>query len=153
MDLCTVKHEGVLHVSTRRYVPLPTGPKHNGPNAYITRNIAPTRRMNTYIISPASSATHIYRRTRLPLSRTLTISPPMALSLSSDVLVLLLGVVLAALYLFRDQIFSSSPKPKTTAVPVKETNGQGNPRDFVAKMKAGVRRSLLPFSSILINIL
>lgn len=69
----------------------------------------------------------------------------MALSLSSDVIVLILGVVLAALYLFRDQLFSSSPKPKTSAVPVKETTGQGNPRDFVAKMKAGVSRFFSTF--------
>jgi hypothetical protein len=64
----------------------------------------------------------------------------MALSVSLDVLVLVLGVVLAALYLFRDQVFSSSPKPKTTSLPAKEANGHGNPRDFVAKMKAGVSR-------------
>ena len=62
----------------------------------------------------------------------------MALPISSDTLVLVLGVVLAALYLFRDQIFNSSSKPKTPVVPVKETNGNGNPRDFVQKMKAGV---------------
>lgn len=62
----------------------------------------------------------------------------MAISVSSDVLVLVLGVVLAALYLFRDQVFSSSTKAKTTSLPAKETNGHGNPRDFVAKMKAGV---------------
>ena len=58
---------------------------------------------------------------------------------SSDVIVLALGVILAALYLFRDQIFSS----KTSSVPVPTTKsaaGEGNPRDFVAKMKAGVRR-------------
>jgi NADPH-ferrihemoprotein reductase len=67
----------------------------------------------------------------------------MALTPSSDVLVLVLGIVLAALYLFRDQIFSSSPKQKsTTSLPAKEANGHGNPRDFVAKMKAGVRRFL-----------
>jgi NADPH-ferrihemoprotein reductase len=62
----------------------------------------------------------------------------MAPSASPDVIVLVLGVVLAALYLFRDQIFSSSPKPKTASPPAKEANGHGNPRDFVEKMKAGV---------------
>jgi hypothetical protein len=62
----------------------------------------------------------------------------MALSTSPDALVLVLGIVLAGLYLFRDQVFSSSSKPKTTTLPVKEANGHGNPRDFVAKMKAGV---------------
>lgn len=66
----------------------------------------------------------------------------MALPISSDTLVLVLGVVLAALYLFRDQIFNSSSKPKTPVVSVKETNAlDGNPRDFVQKMKAGVCRS------------
>jgi hypothetical protein len=67
-------------------------------------------------------------------------SPPMAVSASLDVIVLALGIVLAALYLFRDQVFSSSPKPKATLLPAKEANGHGDPRDFVAKMKAGVRR-------------
>lgn len=64
----------------------------------------------------------------------------MAVSSSSDVLVLALGVVLAALYLFRDQLFAAA-KPK--AIPIstgKASNGSGNPRDFVAKMKEGVCR-------------
>ena len=69
----------------------------------------------------------------------------MALPISSDTLVLVLGVVLAALYLFRDQIFSSSSKSKTPVPLVKEANGHGNPRDFVEKMKAGVCRSLFTF--------
>lgn len=69
----------------------------------------------------------------------------MAISVSSDVVVLALGVVLASLYLFRDQLFSSSPKPKTTTPAVKEANGSGNPRDFVEKMKAGVRHLPLSF--------
>jgi len=74
----------------------------------------------------------------------------MALSTSPDALVLFLGIVLAGLYLFRDQVFSSSSKPKTTTLPVKEANGHGNPRDFVAKMKAGVRHFLLPISHVFI---
>jgi len=58
---------------------------------------------------------------------------------SSDVIVLGLGAVLAGLYLFKDTLFSSS-KPKIAAVPTKGTaNGSGNPRDFIAKMKEGVR--------------
>jgi NADPH-ferrihemoprotein reductase len=77
----------------------------------------------------------------------------MTLPISSDVLVLVLGVVLAALYLFRDQVFSSSTTPKTTTPAVKETNGHGNPRDFVAKMKAGVCRSLIFPSCVLIIML
>src|SRR6267142_366944 len=78
---------------------------------------------------------------------------PMTLSVSSDVLVLVLGVVLAALYLFRDQVFSSSTTQKTTTPAVKETNGHGNPRDFVAKMKAGVCCSLIPPSFVFLIIL
>lgn len=58
---------------------------------------------------------------------------------SSDVVVLGLGVVLAALYLFKDSIFTVS---KAKAVPVAPTkgaaNGGGNPRDFIAKMKDSV---------------
>ncbi|KAI0269857.1 NADPH-dependent cytochrome P450 oxidoreductase [Gloeopeniophorella convolvens] len=69
----------------------------------------------------------------------------MALSASSDVIVLLLGVVLASLYLFRDQVFSS--KPKTSAAPVKEAGGHGDPRDFVAKMKAGKKRLVIFYGS------
>lgn len=64
---------------------------------------------------------------------------------TSDTIVLALGVVLAALYLFRDQLFSPS---KTTAAPSTTTrsvaaNGSGNPRDFIAKMKEGVRLDFL----------
>jgi NADPH-ferrihemoprotein reductase len=73
----------------------------------------------------------------------------MAITASSDVVVLVLGVVLASLYLFRDQLFGSSPKPKTTAPTVKEANGHGDPRDFVEKMKAGVRHLLISFYHIL----
>lgn len=75
----------------------------------------------------------------------------MAITASSDVVVLALGVVLASLYLFRDQLFNSSPKPKTTAPTVKEANGHGDPRDFVEKMKAGVRHLLISFYYILKN--
>ncbi len=72
---------------------------------------------------------------------------------SSDVIVLVLGVVLASLYLFRGHLFNSSPKSHTTVTSVnKEENGNGNPRDFIEKMKAGVRHFLLPFYYIL-NIL
>ena len=56
---------------------------------------------------------------------------------SSDVIVLALGVILAALYLFRDQLFAAS-KPKTAPVASKSNAGGGDPRDFVAKMKEGV---------------
>ncbi|EED86084.1 predicted protein [Postia placenta Mad-698-R] len=56
---------------------------------------------------------------------------------SSDVLILAVGLVLAAVYLFRDQLFSASkPKSAPVAAP-KGGAGSGNPRDFVAKMKEG----------------
>ncbi|KAI0004494.1 NADPH-dependent cytochrome P450 oxidoreductase [Russula compacta] len=71
----------------------------------------------------------------------------MAVAASSDVLVLALGFALAALYLFRDQVFSSSPKQKTPTLPVNEANGDGNPRDFVAKMKAGKKRLVIFYGS------
>lgn len=67
----------------------------------------------------------------------------MAVASSSDVLVLALGVVLAAVYLFRDQLFAAS-KPKSVPVAASKTsNGSGNPRDFVAKMKEGVSTACL----------
>ncbi|KAH7885100.1 hypothetical protein F5I97DRAFT_1331048 [Phlebopus sp. FC_14] len=70
----------------------------------------------------------------------------MAVASSSDVAVLALGVVLAAAYLFRDQIFSSSPKPVPVA-PSKLANGHGNPRDFVAKMKEAKKRIIIFYGS------
>lgn len=65
-------------------------------------------------------------------------SAEMAATSSSDVVILGLGVIIAALYLFKDSIFSSKAKsvPVTTSKAV--ANGGGNPRDFVAKMKEGV---------------
>ena len=57
---------------------------------------------------------------------------------SSDVAVLAVGIVLAAVYLFKDQIFTGS-KPKSVPVPAaRAAAGGGNPRDFIAKMKEGV---------------
>lgn len=56
----------------------------------------------------------------------------------SDIIVLALGVILAAVYLFRDQLFAAS-KPKTVPTSSSKANaGGGNPRDFIAKMKEGV---------------
>jgi len=66
---------------------------------------------------------------------------------SSDVLILSLGVALAALYLFRDKIFAAS---KSKVVPVttsKAANGSGNPRDFIAKMKEGKKRLVIFYGS------
>ena len=56
---------------------------------------------------------------------------------TSDVAILGLGVILAGTYLFRDQIFASKQKLVPVA-PAKTSNGHGNPRDFIAKMKEGV---------------
>ena len=63
-----------------------------------------------------------------------------AMASSSDIAILTLGVVLAAVYLFREQIFAASkPKPAHIATStLKTSNGSGNPRDFIAKMKDGV---------------
>ena len=79
------------------------------------------------------------------LNRT-TFAPPVLLPLAniimassvSDIVILSVGVILAALYLFRDQLFAAS-KPKTAPIASsKATNGSGNPRDFIEKMKLGV---------------
>ncbi|KAF4562582.1 NADPH-cytochrome P450 reductase [Pleurotus pulmonarius] len=71
----------------------------------------------------------------------------MASSSSSDVLVLAVGVALAAIYLFRDQLFAQA-KPKSVPVPTsKASNGSGNPRDFIAKMKEGKKRLVIFYGS------
>jgi NADPH-ferrihemoprotein reductase len=73
----------------------------------------------------------------------------MSVSSSSDVVILALGVVLAAVYLFRDQIFVPS---KGNAIPSAATKvlDSGDTRDFVAKMKAGVSVSSLDIHIYLI---
>ncbi|THV04462.1 putative cytochrome P450 oxidoreductase [Dendrothele bispora CBS 962.96] len=72
----------------------------------------------------------------------------MASTSSSDVIILALGVALAALYLFRDQIFAAS-KPKAVPTTTSRSNAgdDGNPRDFVAKMKAGKKRLVIFYGS------
>ncbi|KAJ7288576.1 putative cytochrome P450 oxidoreductase [Mycena rebaudengoi] len=70
----------------------------------------------------------------------------MASSSSSDVIILGLGVALAALYLFRDQLFAAA-KPKAVPLPTKVANGSGNPRDFIAKMKEGKKRIVIFYGS------
>ncbi|KAG2065705.1 riboflavin synthase domain-like protein [Suillus decipiens] len=71
----------------------------------------------------------------------------MAVASSSDVAILALGVVLAAAYLFRDSIFSSSTSKAVPVAPSKLGNGHGNPRDFIAKMKEGKKRLIIFYGS------
>ncbi|KAG1776177.1 hypothetical protein EV702DRAFT_971934 [Suillus placidus] len=71
----------------------------------------------------------------------------MAVASSSDVAILALGVVLAAAYLFRDSIFSSSTPKAVPVAPSKLANGHGNPRDFIAKMKQGKKRLIIFYGS------
>ncbi|KAF8635970.1 hypothetical protein AX15_000134 [Amanita polypyramis BW_CC] len=66
---------------------------------------------------------------------------------SSDVFVLAVGVILAAVYLFRDQIFSPSTSTTAPTAPKAVGNGSGNPRDFVAKMKEGKKRLVIFYGS------
>ncbi|KAF8895295.1 putative cytochrome P450 oxidoreductase [Infundibulicybe gibba] len=71
----------------------------------------------------------------------------MASNSSSDVVILALGVALAALYLFRDSLFAAS-KPKAAPITQsKAANGSGNPRDFIAKMKEGKKRLVIFYGS------
>ena len=73
-----------------------------------------------------------------------TFSPdPPAMVASSDVFIVSIGVVLAALYLFRDQLFSASKSKTIPPVTSKHANGSANPRDFIAKMKEAVSTNLL----------
>jgi NADPH-ferrihemoprotein reductase len=74
------------------------------------------------------------------VNRNTTFSPavPVMATSSSDLFILSIGVALAALYIFRDQLFSAA-KPKEASIPAsKQANGSGNPRDFIAKMKEAV---------------
>lgn len=71
----------------------------------------------------------------------------MAVASSSDVAILALGVVLAAAYLFRDSIFSSSSPKAVPVAPSKLGNGHGNPRDFIAKTKEGKKRLIIFYGS------
>ncbi|KAI0785222.1 cytochrome P450 oxidoreductase [Abortiporus biennis] len=65
---------------------------------------------------------------------------------TSDIVVLILGAVLAAVYLFRDQLFPA-PKPKAFPIPSKASASNGNPRDFIAKMKEGKKRIVIFYGS------
>lgn len=82
-----------------------------------------------------------------------TLSPaPRVMAASSDVFIISIGVVLAALYLFRDQLFSAKPKTIPLAAS-KQANGSANPRDFIAKMKEAVSTNLLFFLRDLLSLL
>lgn len=74
------------------------------------------------------------------------VPPPLAAvamaTSSSDVAILAVGVVLAALYIFRDQLFAASKPAAAPIVTNKTANGSGNPRDFITKMKEGVSLSI-----------
>lgn len=68
----------------------------------------------------------------------------MAATSTSDIVILGLGVVLAALYLFKDSIFPGNKASHIPAAPTKGlANGGGNPRDFIAKMKDSVSAGIL----------
>jgi NADPH-ferrihemoprotein reductase len=62
-------------------------------------------------------------------------------STSASDFILALSVTLATAYLFRDHIFTSKSKaaPVAGGAHNKVANGSGNPRDFIATMKEGVR--------------
>ncbi|KIY45569.1 hypothetical protein FISHEDRAFT_49135 [Fistulina hepatica ATCC 64428] len=65
---------------------------------------------------------------------------------TSDIIVVVVGIVLATFYLFREKFLSSSHQP--AAVPIsKVANGGGNPRDFIAKMKEGKKRLVIFYGS------
>ncbi|KIM65748.1 hypothetical protein SCLCIDRAFT_112091 [Scleroderma citrinum Foug A] len=71
----------------------------------------------------------------------------MPVASAQDVSILALGVVLAAAYLFRDQIFRSAPAKPVPPAPSKLVNGHGNPRDFIAKIKEGKKRIVIFYGS------
>jgi hypothetical protein len=88
-------------------------------------------------LSSSSPRPHVHRPVFCLIHPSSTEFLAMAVPSSSDVFILALGVVLAAIYLFRDQLFAPS-KPKAVSLPTKLSEGDGNPRDFIAKMKNGV---------------
>lgn len=74
----------------------------------------------------------------------------MAVASSTDMIVITVGFIAAAVYLFRDQLFPAKDKLKTPVAAAKAAggaNGTGNPRDFVAKMKAGNKRIVIFYGS------
>lgn len=73
----------------------------------------------------------------------------MAISNSSDAVVLGLGIAVAAGFLFREQIFgaSTSAKSKTAPAAAASTASHGSSRDFLAKMKAANKRLVIFYGS------
>lgn len=62
----------------------------------------------------------------------------MAALSTSDIAILGVGIVAAAVYLFKDQLFAA--KAKSAPLPASRlAAGGGNPRDFIATMKETVR--------------
>ena len=60
--------------------------------------------------------------------------------MASEYVVLAIGAVAAGAFVFRDAIFGGPPKALPPPVSTKNAMvGGGDPRDFVARMKAGVR--------------
>ena len=59
-------------------------------------------------------------------------------SVSTETIVVGVGVVAAATYLLRDQIFPKSKSSTVLAIPPKLGDASGDPRDFVAKILNGV---------------
>ncbi|KAG8803503.1 NADPH-cytochrome P450 reductase [Serendipita sp. 398] len=69
--------------------------------------------------------------------------------MSSEYLVLTLGAAVAGVYVFRDVIFGTSSKapPVVTSNSKAAVEGGGDPRDFVARMKAGKKRLVIFYGS------
>jgi NADPH-ferrihemoprotein reductase len=63
---------------------------------------------------------------------------------TTDLAVAGLTVAAASLYIFRDQIFTSSSSKPAAAAPSGSAEGGGDDRNFVSKLKAAVRSPLRP---------
>ena len=59
-------------------------------------------------------------------------------NVSTEAIVIGVGVAAAATYLLWDQIFPKSKSSSVPTLPSKGGDGSENPRDFVAKMISGV---------------
>ena len=70
-------------------------------------------------------------------------------NVSTEAIVIGVGVAAAATYLLRDQIFPKSKSSSVPTLPSKGGDGSENPRDFVAKMINGVSRPKNSYGVIL----